>query len=116
MLFNKNITVYNGENKEKYYIYNVFLQLDTGKREISRGITNVDNGEIIIPLNIAKIKNGDIEIKELFKSKKLYVIEGEIEEDFDITALKKKYILLTVKGVGIYDFGNNQHLEVGVTI
>lgn len=106
------ITLYhfkdNDEVEIQYYDGNklpkVYFRHDKKSNAVDRGITNASTGSITIPTT-EKLSISDNDI----------VIEGIVNEHYNLRELQKKYQVFRVKSVDDNRKGNLQHYKLGVT-
>lgn len=101
------ITVYHTEDDEKFTIqhYNkVYFRHNKKTNLIDKGLQTGSTGSITIPTT-EKI---DISTDD-------YIVEGIINDEFDLSALQQKYQVFKVVSVDDNRKGNLQHYKIGVS-
>ena len=105
--FIHDITVYHlgvSENAVKVHYNNVYFRHNKKSNLIDKGIEKGSTGSITIPTTDAvDISCGD------------YIVEGIVEDEFDIKSLIKKYQLFKVVSVDDNRKGGLQHYKIGVS-
>lgn len=89
---------YNGDKLPK-----VYFRHNKKSNVVDKGIANASTGSITIPTT-----------KKLEISDNDYVIEGIINDEFDLRALQKKHQVFRVCSVDDNRKGNLQHYKIGV--
>ena len=100
------ITVYHTEDDENFDIQHydkVYFRHNKKTNLIDKGLQTGSTGSITIPT-----------IEKLNISTNDYVIEGLINDKFDLSNLKKKYEVFKVVSVDDNRKGNLQHYKIGV--
>jgi len=100
------ITVYHFEGDEKVSkidFKQVYFRHNKKINRIDKGIQTASTGTITIPTT------DDIDIKE-----DDYIIEGIIDDDFDLASLIEKYQVFKVVSIDDNRKGNLQHFKIGV--
>lgn len=101
------ITVYHTEDDENFTIqhYNkVYFRHNKKTNLIDKGLQTGSTGSITIPTT-----------EELNISTNDYVVEGIIDDDFDLSALQGKYEVFKVVSVDDNRKGGLPHYKIGVT-
>lgn len=101
------ITVYHTEDDENFTIqhYNkVYFRHNKKINVIDKGLQEGSTGSITIPTT-----------DKLDISTDDYVVEGIIEDKFDLSALQQKYQVFKVVSVDDNRKGNLQHYKIGVS-
>ena len=101
------ITVYHLENEEKYipiYFNEVYFRHNKKTNLIDKGIEKGSTGSITIPtIENLNITNYD------------YIVEGIIEDEFNLSKLQEKYQVFKVISVDDNRKGNLPHYKIGVS-
>lgn len=106
------ITIYHTEDDENFTIQNydgndlpkVYFRHNKKTNKIDKGLQEGSTGSITIPT-----------IEKLNISTNDYVIEGTIDDKFDLSKLKEKYQVFKVVSVDDNRKGKLQHYKIGVT-
>lgn len=105
--FINQITVYHTTDDENFTIqhYNkVYFRHNKKTNQVDKGLEKGSTGSITIPTtNKLDISTND------------YIVEGIIEDEFDLCALQEKYQVFKVVSVDDNRKGNLQHYKIGVT-
>lgn len=104
--FINKITVYhiNGESVSKAYFDSCYFRHNKKSNLIDKGIEKGSTGSITIPTtNTIDVSVGD------------YIVEGIVEDEFDLKTLIKKYQLFKVVSVDDNRKGKLQHFKIGVS-
>ena len=110
--FKDKITVYHTEDDENFSIqhYNgktspqVYFRHNKKTNLVDKGLEKGSTGSITIPTK-----------EKLDISTNDYVVEGIVEDKFDLSALQEKYQVFKVVSVDDNRKGNLQHYKIGVT-
>ena len=101
------ITVYHTEDDEIFTTINfdkVYFRHNKKTNLIDKGLQEGSTGSITIPTT-----------EKLDISTKDYVVEGIIEDEFDLSALQDKYQIFKVVSVDDNRKGSLQHYKIGVS-
>ena len=106
------ITVYHTEDDENFTIqhYNgkaspqVYFRHNKKTNLVDKGLQEVSTGSITIPTT-----------EKLNISTNDYIVEGIIDDKFDLSALQQKYQVFKVVSVDDNRKGNVQHYKIGVS-
>lgn len=101
------ITVYHTEDDEiftKLVFNKVYFRHNKKTNLVDKGLQEGSTGSITIPTT-----------EKLDISTNDYVVEGIIEDKFDLSALQKKYQVFKVVSVDNNRKGSLQHYKIGVT-
>ena len=101
------ITVYHTEDDENFTIqhYNkVYFRHNKKINVIDKGLQEGSTGSITIPTT-----------EELNISTDDYIVEGIINDEFDLSVLQQKYQVFKVVSVDDNRKGNLQHYKIGVS-
>lgn len=106
------ITVYHTEDDENFTIQHydgkdlpkVYFRHNKKINVIDKGLQKGSTGSITIPTT-----------EELNISTDDYIVEGIIDNEFDLSALQKKYQVFKVVSVDDNRKGNLQHYKIGVS-
>lgn len=104
--FKDEITVYHTEDDEVFEIQNfkrVYFRHNKKVNQVDKGIQGASTGTIIIP-------TGD----KLNISTDDYVVEGLVQDDFDLSRLQERYEVFKVLSVDDNRKGGLQHYKIGV--
>lgn len=104
--FKDKITVYHieGEKATRMPFNEVYFRHNKKTNLIDKGLEKGSTGSITIPT-----------INELDISKDDYIIEGIVEDEFDLSSLMKKYQVFKVVSVDDNRKGSLQHYKIGVS-
>lgn len=100
------ITVYHFESDDKVsksHFKQVYFRHNKKINQIDKGVQTASTGTITIPTT------ADIDIKE-----DDYIIEGIVDDDFDLASLIEKYQVFKVVSVDDNRKGGLQHYKIGV--
>lgn len=101
------ITVYhttNDENYTKIHFDKVYFRHNKKTNLVDKGLEKGSTGSITIPTTeMLDISTND------------YIVEGIVEDKFDLSALQDKYQVFKVVSVDDNRKGNLQHYKIGVT-
>ena len=100
------ITVYhtiNDENYTRQYYDKVYFRHNKKTNLIDKGLQEGSTGSITIPTT-----------EKLDISTNDYVVEGIVEDEFDLSKLQEKYQVFKVVSVDDNRKGNLQHYKIGV--
>lgn len=104
--FKDEITVYHFDNSEivtRIHFKQVYFRHNKKSNMIDKGQEKGSTGSITIPtVNKLSIKDGD------------YIVDGIINDEFNLAVLLKKYQLFKVISVNDNRKGNLQHYKIGV--
>ena len=101
------ITVYHTEDDEHYtkmFFDKVYFRHNKKTNLVDKGLEKGSTGSITIPTT-----------KKLDISTNDYVVEGIVEDKFNLSALQDKYQVFKVVSVDDNRKGNLQHYKIGVT-
>ena len=101
------ITIYHTEDDENYEIihfYKVYFRHNKKTNLVDKGLEKGSTGSITIPT-----------IEKLDISTDDYIVEGIIEDKFDLCLLQEKYQVFRVVSVDDNRKGNLQHYKIGVS-
>ena len=101
------ITVYHTEDDEtftKIYFDKVYFRHNKKTNLVDKGLEKGSTGSITIPTT-----------KKLDISTNDYIVEGIVEDKFDLSKLQEKYQVFKVVSVDDNRKGNLQHYKIGVT-
>ena len=101
------ITVYHTTDDENFTIetFNkVYFRHNKKTNLIDKGLEKGSTGSITIPTT----DNLDISTND-------YIVEGIVEDEFDLSTLQEKYQVFKVVSVDDNRKGNLQHYKIGVT-
>lgn len=101
------ITVYHTEDDEtftKMVFDKVYFRHNKKTNLIDKGLQQGSTGSIIIPTT-----------EKLNISTNDYIVEGIIDDKFDLSALQQKYQVFKVVSVDDNRKGNLQHYKIGVS-
>lgn len=101
------ITVYHTEDDEKFTIQHydkVYFRHNKKTNLIDKGLQTGSTGSITIPTT-----------ERLDLSTDDYVVEGIVDDDFDLSVLQEKYQVFKVVSVDDNRKGNLQHYKIGVS-
>ena len=101
------ITVYHTEDDEHYtkmLFDKVYFRHNKKTNLVDKGLQNGSTGSITIP-TIEKLNIGTND----------YVIEGIVNDEFDLSVLQEKYQVFKVVSVDDNRKGKLQHYKIGVT-
>lgn len=100
------ITVYHFEDDEsvsKIHFKEVYFRHNKKINRIDKGVEMASTGSITIPTT----KNIDIKEDD-------YIVEGIINDEFDLLSLQNKYQVFKVVSIDDNRKGNLQHFKIGV--
>lgn len=101
------ITVYHTTDDENFTILpfdKVYFRHNKKSNLVDKGLEKGSTGSITIPTT-----------EKLDISTNDYVVEGIVEDKFDLSALQEKYQVFKVVSVDDNRKGNLQHYKIGVT-
>lgn len=101
------ITVYHAEDDENFTIQHydkVYFRHNKKTNLVDKGLQEGSTGSITIPTT-----------EKLDISTDDYIVEGIINDDFDLSALQQKYQVFKVVSVDDNRKGNLQHYKIGVS-
>lgn len=101
------ITVYHTEDDENFTAINfdkVYFRHNKKTNLIDKGLQEGSTGSITIPTT-----------EKLNITTNDYIVEGIVEDKFDLSALQKKYQVFKVVSVDDNRKGNLPHYKIGVT-
>lgn len=101
------ITVYHTEDDEiftRLHFDKVYFRHNKKTNLVDKGLQEGSTGSITIPTT-----------DKLDISTNDYVVEGIIDDDFDLSTLQEKYQVFKVVSVDDNRKGNLQHYKIGVT-
>ena len=106
------ITVYHTEDDENFTIqyYNgkaspqVYFRHNKKTNLVDKGLQEGSTGSITIPTT-----------EKLDVSTNDYIVEGIVEDEFDLSSLQEKYQIFKVVSVDDNRKGNLQHYKIGVS-
>nr|DAZ10028.1 MAG TPA: hypothetical protein [Caudoviricetes sp.] len=101
------ITVYHTEDDENFTIQHydkVYFRHNKKINVIDKGLQEGSTGSITIPTT-----------DKLNISTNDYIVEGIIDDEFDLSALQQKYQIFKVVSVDDNRKGNLQHYKIGVS-
>lgn len=101
------ITVYHTTDDEKFIIQHydkVYFRHNKKTNLVDRGLQEGSTGSITIPTT----ERLDISTDD-------YIVEGIINDDFDLSLLQEKYQVFKVVSVDDNRKGNLQHYKIGVS-
>lgn len=104
--FKDKITVYHTEDDEIYTIKNyeqVYFRHTKKINQVDKGVQTASTGSITIPTT-----------EKINISTDDYIMEGIIEDEFDLSLLKEKYEVFKVVSVDDNRKGGLQHYKIGV--
>lgn len=105
--FKDKITIYHFEDDTtttKMSFEHVYFRHNKKSNVVDKGIETASTGSITIPtIDYIEIHDNDI------------VIEGIIQDDYDLRELKKRYQVFRINSVDDNRKGSLQHYKVGVT-
>lgn len=104
--FIHSITVYHEENgaATRNHFDGVYFRHNKKTNIIDKGIEKGSSGSITIPTT----EKVDISCED-------YIIEGKVDDEFDLRTLSKKYQVFKVVSVDDNRKGNLQHYKIGVS-
>lgn len=101
------ITVYHTEDEENYepiYFYEVYFRHNKKTNLVDKGLEEGSTGSITIPTT-----------EKINISTNDYIVEGIIEDKFDLSLLQEKYQVFKVVSVDDNRKGGLQHYKIGVS-
>lgn len=101
------ITVYHTEDDENFTIQHydkVYFRHNKKTNLVDKGLQEGSTGSITIPTT-----------ERLDLSTDDYVVEGIVDDDFDLSVLQEKYQVFKVVSVDDNRKGNLQHYKIGVS-
>lgn len=101
------ITVYHtidDENFTRQPFNNIYFRHNKKTNLVDKGLQEGSTGSITIPTT-----------EKLDISTDDYIVEGIVEDEFDLSALQKKYQVFKVVSVDDNRKGNLQHYKIGVS-
>lgn len=105
--FKHKITVYHTEDDEKFIrlpFDKVYFRHNKKANLVDKGLQEGSTGSITIPTT-----------EKLNISTNDYIVEGIIDDKFDLSALQQKYQVFKVVSVDDNRKGNLQHYKIGVS-
>ena len=101
------ITIYHTEDDENFTrraFDKVYFRHNKKTNKVDKGLQEGSTGSITIPIT-----------EKLDISTNDYIVEGIVEDEFDLSALQEKYQVFKVVSVDDNRKGNLQHYKIGVT-
>ena len=92
------------ETYDRVIIHKVYFRHNKKTNLVDKGLEKGSTGSITIPTT-----------EKLDISTNDYIVEGVVEDKFDLSALKEKYQVFKVVSVDDNRKGNLQHYKIGVT-